>query len=253
MHDLLDECGKDLKNFGYITENLGRFKATCSKLFIDSEEKAKKLGFETGHYFILNAPLLLGLKEEHYKFLKVEIKSRIKFLLKENKIKVKENILFVGIGNPQITADSFGDAVIQKLNISPFEHDNHIYKISPNTFSNTGINAYEIIRLLVEGFDISAVVLFDALATTNLLRLGTSIQFNDAGLTPGSALNKFGIAINKETLGVPCLSVGVPFMISAGDISNNASKELILAEKDVAEKVDYLSQLIAEVFNEILS
>ena len=76
MHDLLDECVKDLKNFGYITEELGRFKATCSKLFIDTEEKAKKLGFEKGHYFILNAPLLLGLKEEHYKFLKAEIYRR---------------------------------------------------------------------------------------------------------------------------------------------------------------------------------
>ena len=252
MHDLLDECGKDLKNFGYITEELGRFKVTCSKLFVDTEEKAKKLGFDKGHYFILNAPLLLGLKEEHYKFLKTEIKSRVKFLLKENMIKVKENILFVGIGNPQITADSFGDAVIQKLDITPFGRDNHVYKISPNTFSNTGINAYEITRLLVEGFDISAVVLFDALATTNLNRLGTSIQFNDAGLTPGSALNKFGMPINSETLGVPCLSVGVSLMISAGDISKNASKELILVEKDVAEKVEYLSQLIADVFNEIL-
>ena len=97
MHDLLDECGKDLKNFGYITEELGRYKVTCSKLFIHTEEKAKKLGFDKGHYFILNAPLLLGLKEEHYKFLKTEIKSRVKFLLKENKIKVKENILFVNI------------------------------------------------------------------------------------------------------------------------------------------------------------
>ena len=252
MIDLLDECGKDLKNYGYITEALGRYKATCSKLFIDTDEKAKKLGFEKGHYFIINAPLLLGLKEEHFKFLKAEIKARIKTLLKENKIKVKENILFVGIGNPQIVADSFGDAVIQKLDISPFECDNHVYKISPNTFSNTGINAYEITKLLVEAFDIKAVVLFDSLATTSLFRLGTSIQFNDAGLTPGSALNKFGMAINRESLGVPCLSVGVPLMISAGDISKNASKELILAEKDVGEKVVYLSDLIAEVFNEIL-
>lgn len=253
MIDLLDECGKDLKNYGYITEALGRYKATCSKLFIDTDEKAKKLGFEKGHYFIINAPLLLGLKDEHFKFLKTEIKVRIKTLLKENKIKIKENILFVGIGNPAIMADSFGDAVIKKVEISPFDHDNHVFKISPNTFSNTGINAYEITKLLVEAFDIKAVVLFDSLATTSLFRLGTSIQFNDAGLTPGSALNKLGMVINSESLGVPCLSVGVPLMISAGDISKNASKELILAEKDVGEKVDYLSDLIAEVFNEILN
>ena len=119
--------------------------------------------------------------------------------------------------------------------------------------SNTGINAYEIVKLLVEAFDISVVVLFDALVTTNLTRLGTSLQFNDAGLTPGSAVNKFGMAINQETLGVPCLSIGAPFMISAGDISKNCSRELILAEKDVEEKVEYLSRLIAEIFNEILN
>ena len=106
---------------------------------------------------------------------------------------------------------------------------------------------------MVEAFDISVVVLFDALVTTNLIRLGTSLQFNDAGLTPGSAVNKFGMAINKETLGVPCLSVGAPFMILAGDISKNCSRELILAEKDVEEKVEYMSSLIAEVFNELLS
>ena len=105
----------------------------------------------------------------------------------------------------------------------------------------------------MEAFDISVVVLFDALVTTNLTRLGTSLQFNDAGLTPGSAVNKFGMAINQETLGVPCLSIGAPFMISAGDISKNCSRELILAEKDVEEKVEYLSRLIAEIFNEILN
>ena len=252
MLDLLDECGKDLKNCGYITESLGKFKATTSKLFIDSAEKAKRLNFEKGHYFIINAPLLLGLKEEHFSFLKAEIKTRIKFLLKENRVKLKEKILFVGIGNREITADSFGDEVIKKLNISPFQRSNNIYKISPNTFSNTGINAYELIRLLVEGFDISAVVLFDALLTTSTVRLGTSIQINDAGLTPGSALNKFGMPINAEALGVPCLSVGVPFLISAGDLSKKESKDLILTEKDVGEKVDFLSTLVADVFNELI-
>lgn len=252
MIDLLDECGKDLANCGYETVKLGKYEITSSKLFIDSDGKAKKLGFDKGHYFILNAPLLFGLKEEHYKILKNEIKVRVSELFKINKVKKQSKILLVGIGNPDIISDSFGDAVVKKIDIRPFKEDNRIYKISPNTFSNTGINAYEIIRLLVEAFDISLVILFDSLATTNILRLGTSVQFNDAGLTPGSAINKFGMAINYDSLSVPCLSVGVPFMISAGDISKHVSKDLILTEKDVGEKVEFLSEVVAEVFNDLL-
>ena len=252
MIDLVDECGKDLASCGYETAELGKYDITCSKLFIDTDGKAKKYGFDKGHYYILNAPLILGLPDEHFKLLKGEIKERLKVIFKENKVKKDSRLLFVGIGNPDVVCDSFGTEVISKIDIKPFEKDNKIFKISPNTFSNTGINAYEITRLLVEAFDISVVVLFDSLATTNLHRLGTSIQFNDAGLTPGSALNKFGMPINKESLNVPCISVGVPFMISAGDISKNCSKDLILAEKDVGEKVDYLSSLVAEVFNEML-
>ncbi len=252
MIDLVDECGKDLASCGYETVDIGKYDITCSKLFIDSDGKAKKYGFDKGHYYILNAPLFLGLPDEHYKILKNEIKSRLKILFKENKVKLSERLLFVGIGNPSIICDSFGTEVINKIDIMPFSEDNRLFKIAPNTFSNTGINAYEIIRLLVEAFDISAVVLFDALATSNIQRLGTSVQFNDAGLTPGSALNKFGMAINKETLSVPCISIGVPFMISAGDISKNYSKELILSEKDVGEKVDYLSSLVADCVNELL-
>lgn len=253
MLDLVDECGKDLKKCGYVTEDLGKYNATCSKLFIDTDGKSKRVGFDKGHYYILTAPLVLGLPEEHFNFLKVEIKKRIKLLFKLNKIDKNKNFLFVGIGNPKILSDSFGSKVIDKIEIKPFKEENNIFKISPNTFSNTGINAYEIVKLLVEAFDISVVILFDALVTTNLTRLGTSLQFNDAGLTPGSAVNKFGMAINQETLGVPCLSIGAPFMISAGDISKNCSRELILAEKDVEEKVEYLSRLIAEIFNEILN
>ena len=253
MLDLVDECGKDLKKCGYVTEDLGKYNATCSKLFIDTDGKSKRVGFDKGNYYILTAPLVLGLPEEHFNFLKLEIKKRIKLLFKLNKIDKNKNFLFVGIGNPKILSDSFGSKVIDKIEIKPFKEENNIFKISPNTFSNTGINAYEIVKLLVEAFDISVVVLFDALVTTNLTRLGTSLQFNDAGLTPGSAVNKFGMAINQETLGVPCLSIGAPFMISAGDISKNCSRELILAEKDVEEKVEYLSRLIAEILNEILN
>lgn len=252
MIDLIDESGEDLASCGYEVTKLDRYDVTCCKLFIDTAGKAKKLGFDKGHYFILNAPLISKLPDEHFDFLKNEIKYRLSFLFKENKIKKNDKLLFVGIGNPEIVADSFGSRVASNIEISAFKKNNRRYKICPNTFLNTGINAFEIIKILVEAFDISAVMLFDSLATTNLNRLGCSIQFNDAGLTPGSALNNFGMAINKSSIGVPCISVGVPFMILAGDLSGKFDNEVVLTEKGVKEKVDYLATLIASAINEIV-
>ena len=58
MKDLIDESSEDLTVYGYETTNLKKFGMTCSKLFVETNAKAKKLGFDKGHYFILNTPLL---------------------------------------------------------------------------------------------------------------------------------------------------------------------------------------------------
>ncbi len=247
MSDLIDESGEDLSAYGYETVNLGKFDITVSKLFVNDCKKDK---FDKGHYFIINAPRLSLLMEEHKEILQAEMIYRLKFLFKENRIKKKDRILFVGIGNPEIMADSFGVKTVEKITIMPFKKNNRIFKIMPNVFANTGLNSCDIIRLIVEAFDISAVFLFDSLASNNLSRLGNSIQFNDAGLTPGSAINNFGMPINQNTLNVPCFALGVPMMISSTAFGEK--REIILTEKDVEEKIEFLSGIVAEVIDELL-
>ena len=249
MHDLIDECGQDLSACGYEIEKLDKFGVTASQLFVDCATKAKRLGFAKGRYFILNAPLLTNMMPEHFDFLKKKIKERFDLLLDKHSIKKRAKILLVGIGNPQIVADSFGVKAVEKVEIEPFRKSNRIFKLMPNVFANTGINAFDMVRLVVDCFDISAVVLIDSLATQNIFRLGTSIQFNDAGLTPGSALNNFGVEINKSSLNVPCFSIGVPMMISSSAFDKKC--DVILTEKDASEKVEYLSRLVDEVLKEI--
>ncbi len=248
MSDLIDESGEDLSAFGYETVNLGKFGVTASKLFVNQNRRIKD--FEKGHYFIINAPNLSLLMEEHREILQTELTYRLKFLFKEQKITKSGRILFVGIGNPAVMADSFGVRTVEKITIMPFKKKNRVFKIMPNVFANTGLNACDIIRLVVEAFDISAVFLFDSLATKTLSRLGTSIQFNDAGLTPGSAMNNFGMPINKSTLNVPCFALGVPMMISSASLGEK--KEIVLAEKDVEEKIEFLSGLVAEVIDTLI-
>lgn len=250
MLDLIDECGKDLAMCGYETVELPKYNITSSKLFVETKKQAKSLGFDMGHYFIINAPRLDLLMWEHKKLLEDEIFARLSFLFEKNKITRRSKVLVVGIGNPKIIADSFGVRSAEKIPIMPYSKKNRIFKIIPNTFSNTGLNAYDMIRLIVEWCAVDLVLIFDSLATTNMERLGCSVQFNDAGLTPGSAMNNFGLPINKSTLNVPCISIGVPMMISSRVLGEK--REVIFTEKDAEEKIDFLSTLVAEVVEKLL-
>ena len=250
MSDLIDECGKDLSGYGYLSQKLGRFGATSNKLVVESSGKAKELGFGKGHYFVINTPLLSNFLEEHKKMVEDAVFSHLQFLFGKCKIGRRGKILFVGIGNPNIEADAFGNFVVEKIEIGAYDKNNRIIKICPNTFSNTGINAFDITKILVEAYDISVVVLFDSLLTNVLARLGCSIQINDAGLTPGSAMNNFGKQISKDTLGVPCISIGVPMMISS--LSFDQKQEVILTEKDALQKLGFWSDVVSSVFNKML-
>lgn len=249
MLDLIDECGQDLLDCGYETEKLDKFQITLNKLFVDTPAKAKKLGFDRGHYFIINAPLFSHLVQEHVEILQKTLLLHIRFLLRQNKLQKGARVLFVGIGNPQISADSFGVKTVEKIEIFPFKKNNNLFKMTPNVFANTGLNAFEMIKLVVEAYDISAVFLFDSLATNNFSRLGCSLQFNDAGLTPGSANNNFGMPINKQSLCVPCFSVGVPTMMSS--LAFKQKKDVILTDKDVEKQIDGFSDLVSGVFNQL--
>lgn len=250
MIDLIDECGRDLARCGYETVELPKYNITSSKLFVETKKQAKNLGFDVGHYFIINAPNLDFLMPEHKEFLEEEIFQRMSFLFQCNNINRKSKVLIVGIGNPKIMADSFGVRSVEKVPIMPYSKKNRIFKIIPNTFSNTGLNAYDMIRLIVGWCGVDLVLIFDSLATSNLHRLGCSVQFNDAGLTPGSAMNNFGLPINRETLNVPCISVGVPMMISSRVYGEK--REVIFTEKDAEEKIEFLSSMMADVVQRLL-
>ena len=54
MFDLIDECGKDLSEYGYKVKALPKGRACLAYLNVDSIQKSKSLGFDKGEYFILD-------------------------------------------------------------------------------------------------------------------------------------------------------------------------------------------------------
>ena len=79
----------------------------------------------------------------------------------------------------------------------------------------------EWVRGAAEHVKPAAVVLIDALAARGLDRLCSTVQLSDTGLIPGSGVGNHRMALNRETLGVPVLSVGVPTVVDAETVARD--------------------------------
>ena len=78
-----------------------------------------------------------------------------------------------------------------------------------------------LVRGAAEHVKPAAVVLIDALAARGLDRLCSTVQLSDTGLIPGSGVGNHRMALNRESLGIPVLSVGVPTVVHAVTVARD--------------------------------
>ncbi len=67
-----------------------------------------------------------------------------------------------------------------------------------------------------------AVVCIDALASRSVDRLCSTIQISDTGINPGSGVGNRRLAINRESLGIPVIAIGIPTVVHAVTIVSDA-------------------------------
>ena len=149
----------------------------------------------------------------------------------------KGPVLVSGLGNAAMTPDALGPQTVNHLLVT-----RHLGKILPmlrpvsalaaGVLGTTGIEVAEWVRGVSQRVKPAAVVLVDALAARDLDRLCNTIQLADSGLIPGSGVGNHRMALNRETLGIPVLSVGVPTVVDAATVTRD-----ILAESGI-ENVD---------------
>ena len=103
------------------------------------------------------------------------------------------------------------------------------------------------------------ILAVDALAARSVTRLCTTIQIADTGITPGSGVGNARKALNRETLGVPVIALGVPTVVDgatlARDLGAEAPKELegvLVTPKDVDALVGELAKILGYGINACL-
>ncbi len=251
MFDLIDECGSDLKRFGYTVKRLDRYGISTATLDVKNREESREIGLSEGSYYIFNSPFIYQLGEENEEFLSSLMSKRLKNIFKNLGIKKSSRILIIGLGNPDIKADSLGKEVFDKIDVQPLDKDNNIFKFCPNIFFSTGIDTLNMVKMFVRNLKVNLVIIIDSLTTQNIARLGTSFQITTSGMTPGSGVNRFGNRICRESVGAECISFGVPFMISSSSFVKD-DVDILLVPKDIKENVGLAGKIIAKSISEVI-
>lgn len=205
-----------------------------TKVSIMTDEASKVLFKPKGDFITIESPLLNS--EIHDVDAKI-IKKVSKTLFECGKIGQKRSILVVGLGNSDITPDSLGSKVAEKLEITrhlaKYSPDllpqNHrlVSAIVPGVLGTTGIDTCEIVKGIVEKTQPELVIVIDALAAKEIHRVGTTIQISNAGIVPGSGVKNNRNEISLKTLGIPVVAMGVPTVVSVPSIVHDATDSVL--------------------------
>ena len=164
-------------------------------------------------------------------------------------------VLVAGLGNRGMTADAVGPLALESLLVTrhmvrslprQFRGFTPVSALAPGVLAATGMEALELLRGAAQATGCAAVIAVDALAARSRERLCATVQLGDTGLIPGSGVGNHRKAIDKTTLGVPVVAVGVPTVIAAHLLGDGQPEDdpLFLTPRDIDGKVRELSRVI---------
>lgn len=215
------------------------------KVVISSKESARLLGKAEGIYATLDISSLFDPQKSNLKnCAKAIAQTAAEFLLPFGN---EKTVLAVGLGNRNITSDSFGpdcaDRIIATRHLSKAQNGNFtslrpVAVLSPGVLGATGIESGETVSALVAALHPSVCVLIDALASSDHGGLCKNVQISNTGISPGSGVANHRFEISQKTIGVPCISVGVPTVVDAGTLVSSVAQKHGIDESIFSFDVD---------------
>ena len=237
------------------THQLGNVKHT--RIRIENDRAADLLGRRKGQYITVECPDL-----PHCDAKKRDLISRMVALGLRGMLPPEGEVLVVGLGNRNVTADALGTRVVERLLVTRHLRQTMaremrgklrgVSAIAPGVLGLTGIETAELCRGLVRHVRPAAVIAVDALAAFESERICTTVQITDTGIQPGSGVGNHRLGLTEDTLGVKVIAVGVPMVVYASTIARDAMTRFVDSYGDLEpgqeEAAERLLRQAAESF-----
>ncbi len=255
--DLALECvdPHGLPESVHITERGEHFHVT--EIVIDDDSCVDTIGKGKERYITLESDDLSGYTDD-YEGMAQELAAELRSFIPEG------DVLVVGLGNSDITPDAIGPQTAAKVLATRHIRDElkddltlcslrAVASFSVGVLGQTGIETAEIVRAVSEGIKPSCIIAADALACSDISRLGRTIQISDAGISPGSGVANARKELSEKVMGVPVIAVGIPTVVDMHTIVRSFTdaeimgdtENMMVTPKDIDRLTERVSQLLA--------
>ncbi len=251
---------EEIEGASYSERSIGDI--TVETIDIKTDVAAEKIGSQKGRYITLNLPPLQST------VISDAVHDAVVAALDEICPKCRQNVLVVGLGNVEITPDALGPLTAEQIFVT-----RHIGKtlaeglglgglsnvsaICTGVVGKTGIESADTVSAVCGTVRPDFVIVIDALAAREPKRLCKTVQLSNTGIVSGSGVGNARRAINRQTLGVPVVSVGVPTVIDAATYrfdlgGGECEEELFVTPKDIDMLIRISAELLSDAINCVL-
>ncbi len=216
-HEALQRCPA---LSGVEEENESKGRMRISRIRVRTPAAERKLDKPRGCYVTLTLPedglSCREIRQEAGRCLA----SELSLLMGEVK-----SVLVVGLGNRHVTPDALGPQTVESLFVTRHVQNHFPELLPPNTrtvaafaagvMGVTGVETAEAVAGIASVLKPDLIVAVDALASSESDHVGTMVQLNDTGISPGAGVGNFRMGLSKNTLGIPVIAVGIPLVLTA--------------------------------------
>ena len=223
---------------------------------INGGEASKVLCKPIGNYLTLELDEYIRRRENSFS----DAANALSQLMRRfAEIQNAQSFLVACLGNRAITPDAVGPEVSDSLIVT-----RHLKQSLPQEFAalssvavlrtgvlgTTGIESAQSLKALCGLVQPDCVIAVDALASGELDRLCRNVQICDSGIAPGSGVGNDRAELNRESLEVPVIAVGVPTVIDAAAFcADESAAGLFVTPRNIDELVRSVSKLVAYGLN----
>lgn len=226
------------------------------------QEGAQALGKPQGSYVTLTLEGVANRAEDVFGRASRAIAAELSAMLEA--VPQDGLVLVAGLGNRAITPDAIGPKVHEHTLVTRhlvqqmpehFGGFRPVASLAAEVLGSTGVESGEVVRAVCEKIRPACVIAVDALASRSLRRLCRTVQLADTGITPGSGVGNHRAALDRDTLGVPVIAVGVPTVVEGATLAADLlgtdelpdlgeGRDLLVTPKDIDSQVADLSKII---------
>ena len=218
-------------------------------------DSAQKLGKPVGNYITLESEALRRRDPDARLAMSAMIGEEIARMAGEIG---ERGAMVVGLGNRMVTPDALGPLTVDKILVTrqifqeltqyADERLRSVCAMAPGVMGVTGIETAEMLESIVRRIRPGCVVCVDALSARSARRIGAAVQICDTGIQPGSGVGNRRLALNRETLGVEVIAVGMPTVIYAATLARDAFEAL--SDPDAPQDEAALDAMERELLSE---